>query len=82
MHVLVADGNAAKEALAAAGISSGDPREVLAVASEDRPGELGSLASKVAAAGANIDLVYVTMDRRVVLGVDHLAAARQAVQAD
>jgi hypothetical protein len=82
VHILVPDGNAARDALATAGITSGDPREVLAVGCEDRPGELGRLASKIAAAGANIDLVYVAMDGRIVLGVDHLHAAKQAVGAD
>lgn len=82
IHILVDDGNAAQEALAAAGITAGEPREVLAISSKDRPGELGRLASKVADAGANIDLVYVTMDQRVVIGVDHLAAAKEALAAD
>lgn len=78
IHILVADGNAAREALTAAGISSGEPREVLAIACEDRPGELGRLAAKAAAAGANVDLVYVTMDQRVVLGVDDLSLVGDA----
>ena len=79
VHILVPDGKSAHDALSAAGISATQPREVIAVAAENLPGELGRLASKVASAGANIDLIYVTMDGRVVLGVDDMEAANQAL---
>jgi hypothetical protein len=41
---------------------------------------LGRLASRVASAGANVDLIYVTMDGRVVLGVDDMEAANRALE--
>jgi hypothetical protein len=82
IHILVSDPTGARDALEAAGIATAEPREVLAVSCEDRPGELGRLASSATTAGANIDLVYVTMDRRVVLGVDDISLVRDTLGAD
>lgn len=79
IHILVSDPGGAREALDSAGIGTGEPREVLTVSCEDRPGELGRLASTATAVGANIDLVYVTMDRKVVLGVDDISLVRDAL---
>lgn len=80
VHILVTDGNAAHDALSAAEINATAPREVITVAAANVPGELGRLAAKVADAGANIDLVYLTMDGRVVFGIDDLEAARRALE--
>jgi hypothetical protein len=41
----------------------------------DEPGALGEVALVMAAAGINIDSVYVTTKGYVVLGVDDLAGA-------
>jgi hypothetical protein len=82
IHILVSDPAAAREVLEEAGISTGEPREVLAISCEDRPGELGRLASRATAAGTNIDLVYVTMDRKVVLGVDDISLVKDTLGGD
>jgi hypothetical protein len=47
-------------------------REVVAVDVHDQPGTLGKLAEALAAAGVNIDAVYITMGRRIILGVNDL----------
>lgn len=50
-------------------------REVLTVSVQDQPGTLGKLSEAIAAAGVNVDSVYLTMDRNVVLGVSDLSKA-------
>ena len=64
----------AKRALDAAGFTHAT-REVLVVRVLDEPGALGEVALVMAAAGINIDSVYVTTKGYVVLGVDDLAGA-------
>ena len=76
------DPEAARRVLEEGGISTREPREVVAIRCEDRPGELGRIASTVTEAGANIDLVYVTMDQRLVLGVDDPSMVREALGGD
>lgn len=80
IHVLVEDAGAARSALEGAGIEVRDEREVLVVEAADRPGELARVAGTLGEAGVNIDLIYLTASgTRLVLGVDDLEAARQAV---
>ncbi len=52
-------------------------REVLIVNILDQPGTLGDVARVMAAAGINIDGVYVMTNGKVVLCVDDLNGARQ-----
>lgn len=80
IHVLVEDAASARSALEGAGISVRDQREVLVVDAEDRPGELARVAGTLGEAGVNIDLIYLTAaGTRLVLGVDDLEGARQAL---
>ena len=78
-HLLVEDPAAARQALEAAGVDVGGEREVLVVDFDDRPGEFGRIARRIADAGVNIDLFYLAADTRVVFGVDDLDAARAAL---
>lgn len=78
-HLLVEDAGAARQALEAAGVDVGVEREVLVVDFEDRPGEFGRIARRMANAGVNIDLFYLAAGTRIVLGVDDLDAARAAL---
>ncbi len=78
LHVLVEDPAAARHAVEEAGLELRAEREVLVLGVEDRLGELGAIARRVANAGVNVDLVYLTCDMRVVLGVDDLEKARSA----
>jgi hypothetical protein len=80
IHILVDDAAAARSALADAGIDVRDERDVLVLELEDRPGTLGPIARKLADAGVNIELAYTTFGGvRLVLGVDKVAQAREAV---
>ena len=81
VHVLVADAGAARRALQDAGLEVQDERGVLVLDVEDRPGAAGELVQRIAAAGANADLVYVATGPRLVVGADDLERARAAVAA-
>jgi hypothetical protein len=79
VHFLVEDAAAARAALEGAGFTSIVEREVLAVGIDDRPGALGELAGRIAAAGVNVDLVYLATGPRLVLGAADLEAVRAAL---
>ena len=81
LHILVPHAEAAKHALAISHVAVTREREVVVVDVEDRPGVLADLARKIAAAGVNIDLVYVATRNRVVFGAADLAALRAALDA-
>src|SRR6188508_1149199 len=59
VHILVADGGMAREALREAGIECGDEREVEVVSIVDQPGEMGRHLRRAADAGVNVDLIYL-----------------------
>jgi hypothetical protein len=79
MHILVKHGEAAKHALATAGVTVTSEREVVVVEAHDRPGELADLARRVAEAGVDLDLVYVATGTRVVFGSPDLDALKAAL---
>lgn len=58
-HLVVTDPDAAKSALAGAGITVTDSREAVTVSLSDKPGTLGAYARKLAEAGVNIEAAYV-----------------------
>jgi hypothetical protein len=78
-HVLVEDVEPAIEALADAGFEVFGPRDVLLVDLEDRPGTLADVAGRIADAGVDIDLAYFATRTRLVLGVEDLEKAREAL---
>jgi len=47
---------------------------VVKIAFEDRPGEMGEIGRRVANAGANIDVVYISCDGQLVLATSDNAA--------
>jgi hypothetical protein len=79
MHVLVADATPARQALTDAGLEVRDERDVVVTSVDDRPGAGGVLLRRIADAGANVDLLYLTMDGRVVLSGGDVAAIERAV---
>ena len=82
VHVLVGDDDLARlrQALDAAGMGIADEREVLVVDVADRPGSLGELTRRLAAARVNLDLAYTTFGGvRVVIATDDLRGARAAL---
>lgn len=76
LHILVKHPEAAKHALATAGVTVTSAREVVVVEAQDRPGELADLTRKIAEAGIDLDLVYVATGTRIVFGSPDLDALR------
>lgn len=81
LHILVPHADAAKHALAISHVGVTREREVVVVDVEDRPGVLADLTRKIAAAGVNLDLVYVATRNRVVFGAADIAVLRAALDA-
>jgi len=79
IHILVEDAAKARKELQSKGIEVGAERDVLVVDVQPVPGELGRKARALANAGVNIELSYLTEDRRLVLGVDNLEKAKSAL---
>jgi len=79
VHILVPDAAAARSALKAAGIAVAGEREVLVVDAKDRPGELGRISRKLADAGVNIQLFYISTGMKFVFAVDDPQKAKAAV---
>lgn len=81
-HFLVADGDAARQALAAAGIRVTAVRDVVVQRlKQDEPGQLGKLTRRMAEADVNIDVLYSDHDRQLVLVVDQVERARAVAAA-
>jgi hypothetical protein len=78
LHILVEDADAARKAIEGAGPKVSDERDVILFEGTDKPGELGRIARRMADAGVNVDLVYLSARGRLCLGVDDLEKARSA----
>jgi len=77
VHFLFADGEAARRALAGAGIEVLAVREVLLQRlDQETPGQLGKIARAMAEAGVNIEAVYSDHANQLVLVVDDLERGR------
>jgi hypothetical protein len=80
IHLLVEDEDAARSALEGAGVKIDAEREIVMVELQDRPGEMGEIAAKLAARGVNITFAYTTFGGvRLVLGVSDIDAAQTVV---
>ncbi|MFC5525351.1 ACT domain-containing protein [Rhodanobacter ginsengisoli] len=76
-HFLFEDGEAARSALAAAGIRVLAVRDVLIQRlRQDRPGQLGGLCRCMAEAGVSIEVLYSDHANQLVLVVDDPEAGR------
>jgi len=81
LHILVPHAEAVKHALAISHVAVTREREVVVVDVQDRPGVLADLARKIAAAGVNLELVYIATQNRIVFGADDLSALEVAIGA-
>jgi hypothetical protein len=82
LHILVPHATAAHHVLAISQVAVTREREVAVVEVDDRPGILAELAGKIAAAGINLDLVYVATRNRVVFGATDLPGLKAALGID
>src|SRR5579885_2390623 len=81
LHILVPHPEAARHSLAISHqVSVSREREVVVVDVEDRPGVLADLTRRIAAAGVDLDLVYVATRNRVVFGAPELGPLREALE--
>ena len=81
-HFLFADGNAARQALQAAGIEVVADREVIVQRLKQAvPGQLGMLTRKMAQAGVNIEVLYSDHDHQLILVVDDIVRGRAVSEA-
>jgi len=78
VHLLVDAAGPARQALADAGFTSVDEQEVVVLDIEDRPGSLGEVSRRIAAAGISLDLVYLATGTRLVLGSSDVDALRSS----
>jgi hypothetical protein len=80
IHILVQDEEAAKKALADAGIEVADEREAVIIDLHDKPGAMGEIARDLAEAGVNIDVAYTIFSGvRLVILTEDVEAARGAL---
>lgn len=80
MHVLVEDAEGARAAIERAGLEVRSKREVVVLDRlPERPGSLGEALRRIASAGVNVDLLYLTTDGRVVLSGEDFAALQGAI---
>jgi hypothetical protein len=67
-HVLVEDAEQARRALIDAGFEVQAERQVVVSSVENRPGAAATVLRQIADAGVNVDLLYLTVDGRLVVG--------------
>src|ERR1700751_5940830 len=80
LHILVPHAEAVRHQLAISHLAVSREREVVVVDVEDRPGVLADLTRKIAAAGVDLDLVYIATRNRVVFGAKDLDGLKSALQ--
>ncbi len=78
-HILVEDAEGARRALEAIGMEVSAERDVMILEVDNRSGSLGEIAQKIADSGANINLIYVASNSRLVVGADDLEKAQAAL---
>jgi hypothetical protein len=83
IHILVEDAPGARRAAEQAGFRVSTEREVIVAPIEHRPGALAQLLRPIADAGVDVNLVYLTREGSVVIGVaeEDLERARSAMTA-
>lgn len=79
LHILVPHSEPVRRALAITNTAITREREVVVVQAQDRPGELATVATRVAKAGINLDLIYVATQSRVVLGSEDAEALKSVL---
>lgn len=81
LHLLVLDAERGRRTLLNAGVEIDAERQVVVVEVQNRPGGAAAVLRLVAAAGVNVDLMYTTLDGRLVLGGDEPVRLRDALAA-
>ncbi len=82
VHILVEDETVTRYVLESAGIKVSAIREVLVIDIGNlagKPGSGGKMARKIGNVGVNIDLIYLAEHNKIVVGVDDIKRARNAL---
>ena len=82
VHILVEDETVTRYVLESAGFKVSAVREVLVVdigPIAGKPGSGGKMARKIGNVGVNIDLIYLAERNKMVIGVDDIKRARNAL---
>lgn len=79
-HLLVEDNVGARKVIEDLGYRIHEDRPVKIFEIENRPGALGEVLRRMADQGANIDLIYLASDGRVVIATDDMRDDRVGVR--
>lgn len=79
LHVVVSDAELARRTLLNAGVEICAEQTVTVLALENRPGSAAAVLRRVADAGVSVNLLYTTVDGRLVLGSDEPGRLRDAL---
>ncbi len=82
IHILVEDETVARYVLESAGFKVSAVREVLVMnigRMAGKPGSGGKMARKIGNVGVNIDLIYLAEHNKIVVGVDDINRAQNAL---
>jgi hypothetical protein len=82
IHILVEDETVTRYVLESAGFKVSAVREVLVMDIGNiagKPGSGGKMARKIGNVGVNIDLIYLAEHNKIVIGVDDIKRARNAL---
>lgn len=82
IHILVEDETVTRYVLESAGFKISAVREVLVMDIGNiagKPGTGGKMARKIGNVGVNIDLIYLAEHNKIVIGVDDIKRARNAL---
>jgi hypothetical protein len=77
----VEDSAGARKAVESAGARVAGERDVVVVEIPDHPGELGKLTRRIAAAGVNIEAIYMASRTRIAIAADKPDKVREAAKA-
>lgn len=83
IHILVEDDTTTRWILEDAGFEVRAVRDVIVLDIGNiagKPGTGGKMARKIGNAGVNIDLIYLAENNRIVIGVDNLDKAHEALK--
>ena len=81
LHVVVSDAELARRTLLNADVEICGEQTVSVLSLENRPGSAAAVLRRVADAGVSVNLLYTTIDGRLVLGSDESARLRDALAA-
>jgi hypothetical protein len=82
LHVLVPDGDAAREVIESVGLEITHEHEVDVVEVEDRPGALAETMRHYTDVGHNIEVLYIDGHGRIVVGTEAMQGDRVGVNVE